>query len=181
MSDITVVVTESGGSTISLNVGAAVNLGMPALLVQAGANITVTTSSGSFTISGPPPSVQAVQSVQGRTGAVLITAADVGAASASHSHNVTQVSGLSGVAASGSYTSLSNIPSSFQAATHTHSAAEISPIVTSVQGRTGAVTLTVTDLTAAAATHTHAYAAVSHTHGTASITDLVFPERKDRQ
>jgi hypothetical protein len=53
MSDITVVVTESGGNTVSLNVGPAVNLGMPALLVQAGANITVTTSSGSFTISGP--------------------------------------------------------------------------------------------------------------------------------
>lgn len=172
MSDITVIVTEAGGSTVSLNVGPAVNYGMPALQVQAGANITVTTTSGTFTIIGQ---AQAVQSVQGRTGTIALVAADLTAASATHTHSAAQVTGLAGVATSGSYTSLTNIPTLFQPATHTHSAVDISPIVTSVQGRTGTVTLTVTDLTAAAASHTHAYAAVSHTHDTASITGLVFP------
>jgi hypothetical protein len=104
--------------------------------------------------------------VQGRTGAVLITSADVGAAPASHSHNVTQVSGLSGVAVSGSYTSLSNIPSAFQPTAHTHSSSDISQIVTSVQGRTGSVALTITDITAAA---------FSHTHSVSQVTGLAYP------
>lgn len=63
-----------------------------------------------------------------------------------------------------SYTSLSNVPTSFTPSSHTHattdivsftSAAAAAAPVQSVQGRTGAVSLVVADLTAAAAVHTH--------------------------
>jgi hypothetical protein len=52
-----------------------------------------------------------VQSVAGRSGAISLTAADVG--------------GLASVATSGSYTSLQNIPATFAPSAHTHSTADI--------------------------------------------------------
>lgn len=63
-----------------------------------------------------------------------------------------------------SFTALSNVPATFAPSAHTHSTADIVSFtaaaaaaapVQSVQGRTGAVTLTRLDLTAAASTHTH--------------------------
>ena len=53
-----------------------------------------------------------VQSVAGRTGAISLAAADV--------------AGLAGVATSGSYTSLSDVPATFAPITHTHSTSDIS-------------------------------------------------------
>lgn len=91
-----------------------------------------------------------VQSVQSRTGAVVLTRADITAAAEIHTHSTADivsftasaaaaapvqsvagrtgtislaaadVSGLAPVATSGSYTSLSNIPVAFTPATHTH-------------------------------------------------------------
>ena len=52
-----------------------------------------------------------VQSVAGRSGAISLTAADIG--------------GLASVATSGSYTSLQNIPATFAPSAHTHSTADI--------------------------------------------------------
>jgi hypothetical protein len=52
-----------------------------------------------------------VQSVAGRTGAISLAAADV--------------AGLAGVATSGSYTSLSNVPATFAPSAHTHSTTEV--------------------------------------------------------
>jgi hypothetical protein len=52
-----------------------------------------------------------VQSVAGRTGAISLAAADV--------------SGLASVATSGSYTSLSNVPTAFAPETHSHSTADV--------------------------------------------------------
>lgn len=52
-----------------------------------------------------------VQSVAGRTGAISLAAADV--------------AGLAGIATSGSYTSLSNVPATFAPSSHTHSTTEV--------------------------------------------------------
>lgn len=102
----------------------------------------------SFTVAAAAASP--VQSVAGRTGTVTLTPADV--------------SGLAAVATSGSYTSLSNVPTSFTPAAHTHSTTDIASFavsaaaaapVQSVQGRTGTVTILRADLTAAAEVHTH--------------------------
>jgi hypothetical protein len=52
-----------------------------------------------------------VQSVAGRTGAISLAVADI--------------TGLAGVASSGSYTSLSNVPATFAPSSHTHSTTEV--------------------------------------------------------
>lgn len=67
----------------------------PSLLVEAGANITVTTASGSFTIIGRDIPVA---SVNGKTGTVLLTNTDVSAASAAHTHVAANISNLTSVA-----------------------------------------------------------------------------------
>jgi hypothetical protein len=72
-----------------------------------------------------------VQSVAGRSGAISLTAADIG--------------GLASVATSGSYTSLQNIPATFAPSAHTHSTADIT-------GFTGNF---------AAGNHTHEAAAIT--------------------
>lgn len=56
----------------------------------------------------------AVESVNGKTGAVTLGASDVGAASASHTHSASQVSGLATVATSGKYADLTGAPSSMK-------------------------------------------------------------------
>ena len=80
-----------------------------------------------------------VTSVAGRTGAVSLAAADV--------------SGLASVAASGSYTSLQNVPATFAPQAHTHSTADVVGLTASFS-QVG---------------HTHDYAATIHTHSTADI------------
>lgn len=74
------------------------------------------------------------------------------------------------------YTALSGVPSSFTPSAHTHSTSDVVSFtaaaasaapVQSVQGKTGAVSLVAADLTAAAATHSHAASDV--TSGTFDI------------
>jgi hypothetical protein len=90
-----------------------------------------------------------VQSVQSRTGAVVLTRADITAAAEVHTHSTADVVGLT---------------AAFSEVGHTHSTASIVSFtaaasaaapVQSVQSRTGAVVLTRADITAAAEIHTH--------------------------
>lgn len=86
---------------------------------------------------------------------------------ATHTHDASAVqSGTLSIARipTISYTSLSNVPTSFTPSSHTHSTTDIVSFtaaaaaaapVQSVQGKVGAVSLVVGDLTAAAAVHTH--------------------------
>ena len=189
--------------------------------LKAGEGITISTSAAQFQIASygttAVSSFAPVQSVAGRTGAVVLQAADVTAGTfaigriptisytalsnvpatftpAAHTHSTSDVvsftaaasaaapvrsvagrtgvislaaadvSGLAAVATSGSYTSLSNVPTTFAPSAHTHSTADVVGLtaaasaaapVQSVHGRTGAVVLTRADITAAAASHTH--------------------------
>lgn len=90
-----------------------------------------------------------VQSVAGRTGVITLTAADVG--------------GLAAVATSGSYTSLSNIPTTFTPASHTHAASEVTSGTFDVAR---IPTLSYTSLANVPTTFTPA----AHTHATSDIT-----------
>jgi hypothetical protein len=108
-------------------------------------------SYGTASVAGFAP----VQSVLGRTGAVTISRADLTAAASVHTHSTADivsftasaaaaapvqsvagrtgvisltsadVSGLSSVATSGSYTSLSDVPTAFAPEAHTHSTADV--------------------------------------------------------
>jgi len=89
----------------------------------AGSGITVSQSSQTITLTGP--SVPVTQ-VQGRTGSVTISRADVTAAASVHTHAASDIVGLAGVATSGSYTALNNVPLTFAPATHTHASTQIS-------------------------------------------------------
>lgn len=139
--------------------------------VEAGANITVTTTSGSYTIIGRDVPVQ---SVQGRIGNVVLTLNDLTAAALSHTHSTAQVVGFTAAASAAAPVQavqgrtgnvvLSLVDLTAAAASHTHSTTEVvgftaaasaaAPVQT-VQGRAGNVVLTLVDLTAAAASHTH--------------------------
>jgi hypothetical protein len=166
---INATIGNSDGVQVAIGTTFVGNGGVPSLQVAAGANITVTTTSGVFTIVGRDVPVQ---SVNGKTGSVSLTASDLTAALAVHTHSTTDVvgftaaasaaapvqqvagrtgvislvagdvSGLAPVATSGSYTSLSDIPTSFTPASHTHQASEITNLtsvanVVSVNGITG--------------------------------------------
>jgi hypothetical protein len=146
--------------------------------VQAGPGVTISTTSGVFQIASYSTTEAAgfapVQSVQGRTGAVTISRADLTAAAEVHTHSTADivsftasaaaaapvqsvagrtgaislaaadVAGLASVATSGSYTSLSSVPTEFAPSAHTHSTADITGITASF----------------AAASHTHDAAAI---------------------
>jgi hypothetical protein len=160
---ITTVITNN--DTVDVSVGTAFQAQVPSLMVEAGANITVTTTSGTFTIIGRDVPVQ---SVQGRAGNVVLTRADLTAAASSHQHLASDISNLTSVAnvvsvqgRTGAVT-VTRADLTAAATTHTHLAADISNLtsvanVVSVQGRTGAVTLTAADVSAASATHAHNY------------------------
>ena len=144
--------------------------------VVAGANITVSTTAGSYTIIGRDVPVQ---SVQGRVGNVVLTLVDLTAAAQVHTHSTTQVVGLTAAASAAAPVQtvqgrtgnvvLTLVDLTAAAASHTHSTADVigltaaasaaAPVQT-VQGRTGNVVLTLVDLTAAAASHTHSTADV---------------------
>jgi hypothetical protein len=111
-----------------------------------------------------------VQSVAGRSGAISLTAADIG--------------GLAAVATSGSYSSLQNVPSTFAPSAHTHSTADITGITSSFAAAShthdaAAITSGVLEL---ARIPTIGYTALSgvpvtfspqaHTHGTADVVGL---------
>lgn len=74
------------------------------------------------------------------------------------SHPASMITGLSTVATSGSYADLSNKPSSFTPASHTHAQSEISGLSTALSGK-------------ASTSHNHdsAYASISHTHTASQV------------
>jgi len=115
---------------------------VPSLLVLGGKNVTVTTASGSFTVAAADAPVT---SVNGRTGAVTVTRAELGAAATNHTHLATNVTDFA------------------------TEAAKYGP-VSSVNGKTGTVVLTATDISAASSTHAHNYVqALNSQTGTLNI------------
>jgi len=169
----------ANGDNVVVAVGGTLaNTPLTALQVTAGANITVTTTSGVFTIIGRDVPVQ---SVNGQTGTVLLTSTDVSAASAVHTHvaseitnltsvaNVISVNGQTGVAV------LNSTNVSAASAVHTHVMADVTDLafpVSSVNGYTGTVSLTITDLTAASASHTHAASEVTDLTSVANVVSV---------
>jgi hypothetical protein len=128
--------------------------------VQAGPGVTISTTSGVFQIASYSTTEAAgfapVQSVAGRTGAVVLQAADITAGTL----DIARIPTIS-------YTALSNVPATFAPEAHTHGTADIVGLtaaasaaapVQSVNGLTGAVTIARADLTAAAEVHTHSTA-----------------------
>lgn len=152
------------------------------LQLAAGSGITISTTSGQFTIASYDTAAAAgfapVQSVAGRQGNVVLQASDVTAGT----FNIARIPTIS-------YTALSDVPATFSPSSHTHSTTDILSFtasasaaapVQSVQGQTGVVTLSRLDVTAAAAVHTHStndivgltagFSYGSHTHDAADIT-----------
>lgn len=134
-----------------------------------GSGVTISTSAGQYQIASynttQVASFAPVQSVAGRTGAVVLQAADITAGTFAIGRIPTI-----------GYTALSGVPTTFAPSSHTHSttdvisftaAAAAAAPVQSVQARTGAVVLTRADITAAAETHTHAASDI--TSGTFAI------------
>lgn len=124
-----IVTSITNSDTVEVGLGTMVAQTLTSLAIVGGANVTVTTTSGVFTIIGRDPPVT---SVNGKTGAVTLVASDVSAASASHTHVAANVTNFA------------------------TEAAKYGP-VSSVNGKTGTVTLVATDVTAASATHAHSY------------------------
>ena len=140
MADINVVITNGTTSTgVTVGSGSPVSVAVsggigPAAIISgtattaigvsqiaAGANVTVTTTSGTYTVS----SYGQVASVQGRTGNVVLTVSDFSAAPTTHTHTTTQVVGFT-------------------------SAVQALAPVASVQSKTGAVVLSASDVSAVA-------------------------------
>jgi hypothetical protein len=115
-----------------------------------------------------------VQSVQGRSGSVVLTLTDLTAAAQTHTHStaniveftaaVASISPIQSVQGRTGNVVLTLADLTAAALTHGHSTTDISGFtaavsaispVQSVQGRSGNVVLTLTDLTAAAVSHTH--------------------------
>lgn len=128
--------------------------------VQAGPGVTISTTSGVFQIASysttEAASFAPVQSVAGRTGAVVLQAADI----TTGTLDIARIPTIS-------YTALSNVPATFAPSAHTHGTADVVGLtaaaasaapVQSVNGLTGAVTIARADLTAAAEVHTHSTA-----------------------
>ena len=124
-----IVTSITNSDTVGVAIGTMAAQTLTSLAIQAGANVTVTTTSGVFTIIGRDPPVT---SVNGKTGVVTLVASEVGAASASHTHVAANITNFAA------------------------EAAKYGP-VSSVNGKTGTVTLVATDVTAASATHAHSY------------------------
>lgn len=112
----------------------------------------------------------AVTSVNGKTGTVKLGASDVGAASASHTHPASQVSGLSAVATSGKYADLAGAPSSVK---------NPSALTVQVNGETVATydgssaataNITPASIGAAPSSHTHPYLPLSGGTLTGNVT-----------
>ena len=172
---ITTVITNN--DTVDVAVGTAFQAQVPSLMVEAGANITVTTTSGSFTIIGRDVPVQ---SVQARTGHVTLTRTDLTAAAAVHVHNAADINdgvlSISRIPTIG-YTALSGVPATFQPAAHKHAAADVTDLtsvanVISVNGRTGLVSLTSGAVSAASAVHTHVAADVTDLTSVANVVSV---------
>ena len=152
--------------------GTLANTPLTALQVTAGANITITTTSGVYTFIGPNVPVQ---SVNGQTGTVVLNLANLTAAAASHTHLMSDITDLAYpvnvVNGQTGTVLLTSTDVSAASAVHTHVASEITNLtavanVISVNGQTGVAVLNSTNVSAASAVHTHVMA---------DVTDLAFP------
>ena len=165
-------VSVSGGTAVAIEVGGGIGpagfITAPGTATNAfgtfqlvsGDGVTITTNAGQFVIASysttQAASFAPVQSVAGRTGAVVLQAADVTAGTFA----IARIPTIS-------YTALSNVPATFAPEAHTHGTADVVGLtaaasaaapVQSVNGLTGAVTIARLDLTAAAEVHTHSTA-----------------------
>jgi len=120
-----------------------------------------------------------VASVNGDTGAVVLTAADVGAAATVHTHTASQITDFNTAAdariaaatiTQSQVTGLTTALAGKANTVHTHVAADVTDFtsavnalipVTSVNGDTGAVVLTAADVGAAPTVHIHTSAAIT--------------------
>jgi hypothetical protein len=190
-------VSVSGGTAVAITVGG--GIGPAGFLVApgtatnafgtfqltAGDGITISTSAAQFQIASYGTAAVAgfapVQSVAGRTGNVVLQAADVTAGTFAIGRIPTI-----------SYTALSNVPASFTPSAHTHSTADVVSFtasaaaaapVQSVAGRTGAISLAAADVSGLASVATSgsytslsgvptSFAPSAHTHSTADITGI---------
>ena len=162
-------ITNSDGVDVSIGTMAAQTL--TSLAIIGGSNVTVTTTSGVFTIIGRDVPVD---SVNGQTGTVLLTSSSVSAASAVHTHVVTDITDFAAEAAKygpvssvngqTGTVSLTSADVSAASAAHSHTAGNITDFaseaakfgpVSSVNGQTGTVSLTSAGVSAASAVHTH--------------------------
>jgi hypothetical protein len=90
---------------VGVSVGTFVAQAVTGLLIAGGDNVTVATTSGVFTISAASPPVL---SVNGKTGAVAISASDVTAAAATHTHVAADITDLASVVTNVSITASVN-------------------------------------------------------------------------
>jgi hypothetical protein len=132
-------------------------------LAPTGASVTGTTALTRLvadTLYAPIGDAGAVDSVNGQTGVVVLTAASVGAAATSHGHATADVTGLDTALAGKAPTS------------HTHTTANVTGLDAALAGKAAAshahATSDVTGLDTALA----GKAASSHTHTTAQVTGL---------
>ena len=166
-------VTITDATNVSVAVGGSLATSpLTALQVTAGANITITTTSGVYTFIGPNVPVQ---SVNGQTGTVVLNLANLTAASASHTHLMSDITDLAYpvnvVNGQTGTVLLTSTDVSAASAVHTHVASDITNLtsvanVVSVNGQTGVAVLNSTNVSAASAVHTHVMA---------DVTDLAFP------
>lgn len=171
-----------GPAGFLINPGTATNA-FGTFQLAAGDGVTISTSAAQFTISSygttAVSSLAPVQSVAGRTGNVVLQAADVTAGTFA----IARIPTIS-------YTALANVPTSVAPSAHTHSttdvvsftaAAAAAAPVQSVAGRSGAVSLAVADVSGLAAVASSGsytslqnvpatFAPQAHTHSTADIT-----------
>jgi hypothetical protein len=190
-------VSVSGGTAVAITVGG--GIGPAGFLVApgtatnafgtfqltAGDGITISTSAAQFQIASYGTASVAgfapVQSVAGRTGNVVLQAADVTAGTFA----IARIPTIS-------YTALSNVPATFSPSAHTHSTADVVSFtasaaaaapVQSVAGRTGAISLAAADVSGLASVATSgsytslsnvptSFAPSAHTHSTADITGI---------
>nr|DAE21789.1 MAG TPA: Dec protein, OB-Fold, Decoration, VIRAL PROTEIN [Siphoviridae sp. ct2773] len=103
----------------------------------------------------------AVTSVNGKTGAVKLGASDVGAASASHTHPASQVSGLASVATSGKYADLAGTPSSMKNPAALTVQANGKTVATYDGSSAATANITPANIGAAPSSHTHQYLPLS--------------------
>jgi len=134
----------------------------------------------------PITSPQAVASVNGKTGVVVLNNVDVGAAATVHTHTASQITDftaavnaliptppVTSVNTKTGAVVLTNVDVGAAATVHTHTASQITdftaavnaliptPPVTSVNTKTGAVVLNNVDVGAAATVHTHTASAIT--------------------
>jgi hypothetical protein len=151
--------------------------------LAAGNGITISTSVGQFQIASygtaAVSSLAPVQSVAGRVGAVQLQASDVTAGTFA----IARIPTIS-------YTALANVPATVSPAAHTHSTSDVVSFtaaaaaaapVQSVAGRSGAISLTASDVSGLASVATSgsytslsntpaSFAPQAHTHALADLT-----------